>query len=179
MRDWGWKLVAHWVQFINLETKTRQWVKSQEWLPDMLTSPYISLSFAPFPSLSLRSSSPALALCLFLESPVGNVNRDFTAQCRCISRAHISPTCDLHQRRGSWGIFHANEGRGLVMVVVEEAEEEDEAKGAHGEGRRGGWSQYPGAWHSKALWQWWRRPPGWEKLLLQREPAWLNSGPVP
>lgn len=75
----------------------------------MLTSPHISLSFAPIPSLSLSSSPPALAPCIFLESPVGNVNRDFTAQCRCISRAHISPTCDLHQRRGSWGIFHANE----------------------------------------------------------------------
>ncbi len=84
----------------------------------MFTSPHISLSFAPFPSLSLSSFSPALALCLFLESPVGNVNRDFTAQCRCISRAHISPTCDLHQRRGSWGIFHASEGRGVVTVMV-------------------------------------------------------------
>lgn len=90
------------------------------------SSPHISLSFAPIPSLSLSSSLPALALCLFLESPVGNVNRDFTAQCRCIGQAHISPTCDLHQRRGSWGIFHASEGRGAVTVTVEMVAREGE-----------------------------------------------------
>lgn len=72
----------------------------------LLTSPSLSL---PFPLYHSLPPLP-LALCLSLESPVGNVNRDFTAQCRRISGAHISPTCDLHQRRGSWGIFHASEG---------------------------------------------------------------------
>lgn len=123
MRDWGWKHASHWVQSVIPQTKTRQWdseSKSTKVKSDSLkcSSPHISLSFAPIPSLSPSSSLPALALCLFVESPVGNVNRDFTAQCRCIGRAHISPTCDLHQRRGSWGIFHASEGRGAVTVTV-------------------------------------------------------------
>lgn len=75
----------------------------------MKTSAHISLSLAPVPPLSL--SSLVLAHSLFRELPVGNVNRDFTAHCQHISQAHISPTCDLHQRRGSWGIFCASKRR--------------------------------------------------------------------
>lgn len=101
----------------------------------LLTSHSLSL---PPPLHHSPSSSHALTLRLFLESPIGNVNRDFTAQCRCIGRAHISPTCDLHQRRGSWGIFHANGGRGVVAVMVVEV-----MMSAWGGG--GAWSQYPGA----------------------------------
>lgn len=61
-------------------------------------------------SFSLSSSSPASALssllCLFL------------AHCWHISLAHISPTCDLHQRRGLWGIFHASKWRCRDDVCV-------------------------------------------------------------
>ena len=147
MRGWGWKRAADRAEKKLRKSKVTPWnahVSShlslyRSLLLSLSLSLFLSLalSLAPFPSLSLSSPSPALALCLFLELPVGNVNRDFTAHCRCISRAHISPTCDLHQRRGSWGIFHASEGREWRWWVWNRVE--------------GRWSLYPGAWRSKAL----------------------------
>lgn len=96
--------------------------KSKKVKSDSLKCSRLLTSLSPSLLPRLYHSLPPLLLshCLFLESPVGNVNRDFTAQCRCISQAHISPTCDLHQRRGSWGIFHASREMGVVTVMVVE-----------------------------------------------------------
>lgn len=101
-----------------LSPSSWRWSQDSDWesmkvKSDSMKCSRLLTSRSLLPPFPLYRSLPPLplALCLFLESPVGNVNRDFTAQCRRISRAHISPTCDLHQRRGSWGIFHASEGR--------------------------------------------------------------------
>lgn len=93
----------------------------------MLTSPHISLSFAPFPSLSLSSS---LALCVFFWNRPSVMSTEISRHSAGASAGLTFPLPVIYirgrsrrRRTGSWGIFHASQGRwrwveGVVCVRV-------------------------------------------------------------